>query len=170
MSITLVAAIGEDNCIGKDGRLPWHLPADLRRMRRLTLGKVLIMGRKTWESIPPHRRPLPGRTNVVITRNDTYSLPQTVERFGSLEAALQAHAGEDVVGFGGAGIFAAMIKVADRLEITHVKQTVPGCDTFFPKIDPRVWQAVWREEHPGFSFVRYLRKPVSRPTEPRTKT
>lgn len=155
MSISLVAAISENNCIGVDNDLPWHIPEDMKRMRQLTLGKVLIMGRNTWESIPEHRRPLPKRTNVVITRNESYELPPGVERFSSIKAAIDAHPDEEIVSFGGQGIFAEMIEYADTLEITHVHKTIEKCGAFFPAIDPVLWKETWREDHDGFSFVTY---------------
>lgn len=157
MSITLVAAISKNNCIGKNGELPWNISEDLKRVKALTLGKVLIMGRNTWESIPEKYRPLPQRTNVVITRNDTYPLPKEVKKYASIQEALHAHDGEDIISFGGEGIFREMITYADTLEITHVDQTVDACDAYFPEVDMTVWKEVWREDHDGFSFVRYQR-------------
>ncbi|OIO19323.1 MAG: hypothetical protein CO029_02140 [Candidatus Magasanikbacteria bacterium CG_4_9_14_0_2_um_filter_41_10] len=158
MSITLVAAISKNNCIGVKGDLPWHIPEDMKRMREITRKKVLIMGRNTWESIPPHRRPLPDRTNVVITRNESYEFPAGVERFSSIQEAVDAHKGKEIVSFGGEGVFKEMIAYADALEITHVDGEVKACDAFFPVIDLHIWKEVWREDHDGFSFVRYERK------------
>lgn len=155
--ITLVAAISQNNCIGKNNTLPWHIPEDFKRMQQLTMGKVLIMGRKTWESIPPQRRPLPGRTNVVITREPKESFPSGVKIYPTIAEAMAAHQGEEIIGFGGQKIFAEMLPLADKLEITHVRQTVDNCGAFFPPIDPAVWQAAWREAHDGFEFVRYVR-------------
>ena len=154
--VTLVAAVARNGCIGKDGALPWRIPADVQHYKDVTMGKVVIMGRKTWESIPVKYRPLPGRTNVVVTRQSAYQLPGGVERFGSLVEALAAHAADDVVINGGAEIYRAAIGRADRLDITHVDRDVDG-DTFFPPIDPTVWNAARREDHDGFSFVLYER-------------
>ncbi|PIT86695.1 MAG: hypothetical protein COU33_01735 [Candidatus Magasanikbacteria bacterium CG10_big_fil_rev_8_21_14_0_10_43_6] len=156
--ITLVAAISKNNCIGKDGDIPWDIPEDMKRMRAFTKHKVLIMGRKTWESIPPKRRPLPERTNVVITRDASYSLPEGAVKYSSIEEALQAYSGQEIVSFGGTRIFHDMITYADALEITHVDQDIPACDAFFPPIDMTVWKEVSREDHDGFAFVRYERK------------
>lgn len=155
--ITLFAAVSQNNCIGKDGCIPWNIPEDMKRMREVTKHKVLIMGRKTWESIPEKRRPLPERTNVVITRDETYALPPGVERYGSVAEALAAHPNEEVIGFGGTAIFEEMIHIADILDITHVNQVVEGCTAFFPTIDSVIWKEVWREDHDGFSFVQYER-------------
>lgn len=155
--ITLVAAISKNNCIGRDNAIPWNLPEDIKRMREITKGKVLIMGRKTWESIPEHRRPLPDRVNVVITRNQEYPLPPGVKRYDSVPEAINAHKNEDIVGFGGQRVFEEMIKIADILEITHVDKVIDDCHAFFPTIDPAIWQENGGEKHSGFAFVRYVR-------------
>jgi len=157
--ITLVAAISQNNCIGKNGELPWDIPEDMKRMREITLGKIMIMGRKTWESIPENRRPLPKRTNVVITSQTEaeYPLPEGVERYATIAQAVAAHQGDDIIGFGGQKIFEEMIKIADMLDMTHVEQTVDGCTAYFPTIDPTVWKKSRREDHEGFSFVQYTR-------------
>ncbi|PIZ94257.1 MAG: hypothetical protein COX81_04050 [Candidatus Magasanikbacteria bacterium CG_4_10_14_0_2_um_filter_37_12] len=153
--ITLVAAISKNNCIGKNNDLPWNIPEDFKHMHKLTLGKVLIMGRKTWESIPENHRPLQNRTNVVITRNNDYELPEGVERYDSIQEALLKHKDEEIVGFGGQKIFEEMILIADVLEITHVDQVVEECHAFFPSIDLNVWQETWRKNYEGFNFVTY---------------
>jgi dihydrofolate reductase len=155
--VTIVAAVARNGCIGKHGALPWRIAEDMRRYRAITMGKVVIMGRKTWESIPEKYRPLEGRTNVVVTRQAEYPLPPGVERFGSLTAALAAHAAGDVVVNGGAEIYAQAMDHADALDITHVDREVDG-DTFFPAIDPACWRESWREDHDGFSFVTYERR------------
>jgi dihydrofolate reductase len=154
--VTIVAAVARNGCIGKDGALPWRIPEDLKRYRAITMGKVIVMGRKTWESIPEKFRPLPGRTNVVVTRQDDYPLPAGVERMPSLDAALAAHAGADVVINGGGLLYAEAMPRADALDLTHVHRDVVG-DTFFPPIDPALWRETWREDHDEFSFVTYVR-------------
>lgn len=154
--VTIIAAVARNGCIGKDGAIPWHLPEDMQRYRAVTLGKVVVMGRKTWESIPAKYRPLPGRTNVVLTRQTDYPLPSGVERFGALSDALAAHRTDDVVINGGAALYRDALKLADVLDITHVDREVGG-DTFFPPIDPAVWRETSREDHDGFSFVTYVR-------------
>ncbi|MBU2542424.1 dihydrofolate reductase [Patescibacteria group bacterium] len=156
--ITLVAAISKNLCIGKDNDLPWDIPEDMEHMRAVTLGKVLIMGRKTWESIPENRRPLPKRTNVVITRNKNYELPKGVERYDSIEEAVEAHKNEEIIGFGGQRIFEEMIKIADELDLTLVNQEIEECHAFFPAIDPKVWEEAERDDRDGFSFVKYTHK------------
>lgn len=154
--ITLVAAVARNGCIGRGGALPWRIPEDMQRYRRITMGKVVVMGRKTWESIPAKFRPLPGRTNVVVTRNPDYPVPDGVERAPSLEAALAAHVDDEVVINGGGEIYGRAMPRADALDITHVDRDVDG-DAFFPPIDPVVWRETWREDHDGFAFVTYRR-------------
>lgn len=156
--ITLVAAISKNNCIGKDNAIPWDIPEDMKRMREITKGKVLIMGRKTWESIPENRRPLPQRTNVVITRDKNYPLPPSAERFDSVNEAIAAHKNEEIVGFGGQRIFEEMIGIADILDLTLVDQHIENCHAFFPVIDMKEWKVNKEEKLDGFSFVTYIRK------------
>src|SRR3990167_8903662 len=115
MSITLIAAISKNNVIGTEGRLPWHIPEDMKHFKTLTMGKVVLMGRKTWESIPEKFRPLPGRTNVIITRQPDYPVPTGVQTFQSTDDALK----NDVMVIGGAEIYRQTIDRADRLEITY---------------------------------------------------
>lgn len=155
--ITLIAAISKNNCIGKDNAIPWDIPEDMKRMREITKGKVLIMGRKTWESIPENRRPLPQRTNVVITRDKNYQLPTGAERFDSVTEAIAAHPNEEIVGFGGQRIFEEMINIADVLDLTLVDQNIENCHAFFPVIDPNVWVVAEEDKRDGFSFVTYHR-------------
>jgi dihydrofolate reductase len=154
--VTIVAAVARNGCIGKDGGLPWHIPDDLRHFRDVTMGTVVVMGRKTWESIPERFRPLAGRTNVVVTRQASYPLPTGVERAASLEAALAAHAGDAVVVAGGGTLYAGALDRADVLELTHVHRDVDG-DTFFPPVDPAAWTEAARDDRDGFSFVTYRR-------------
>lgn len=154
MSLALVAAKSDNNCIGADNKLPWHIPEDFVRYKQLTMGKVLIMGRKTWESLPEKFRPLPGRTNVVITRQKNYAVPAGVEVYERVEDALATHVGDEIISNGGAEIYRQTIDLADTLYITEVHTTVDG-DAFFPPIDPLVWKEVQREDHEDFSFVTY---------------
>ncbi len=156
--ITLVAAISKNNCIGKHGEIPWHIPEDFKRMQQITRGKVLIIGRKTWESIPEKRRPLPDRTNVVITRDKQYPLPAGVERYNTVQKAIARHTGEEIIGFGGQKIYEEMIAFADALDITHIDQIIDNCTAFFPPIDPSIWKESWREDHVGFRFAVYKRR------------
>lgn len=141
MQVTLVVGMAGNGVIGRDGGLPWRLSTDLKRFKETTMGKPIVMGRKTWESLP--KRPLPGRSNIVVTRDPGYSAPGAIV-VPSLEAALDAarRQGAAEVGvIGGGEIFILAMKLADRLDVTHVLAEIPG-DTFFPAIDPDVWEVV----------------------------
>jgi dihydrofolate reductase len=138
--LSLVVAMDANRGIGVDNKLPWHLPEDLAHFKRVTLGHPIIMGRKTFESIG---RPLPGRRNIVVTRNRDWH-HAGVETAGSLDEAV-ALVGDDAASIiGGAQIFADAMRVADRLIVTHIDK-VYHCDTFFPEIDSRAWTAVSNE-------------------------
>lgn len=154
--LTLIAAVAKNGCIGKNGTLPWRIPEDLKHFRELTVGKTVVMGRKTWESIPEKFRPLPDRTNVVVTRQVGYPVPTGVETYPSVDEALTWHADDDVMIIGGADIYGQTIEKADRLEITEVDQTVDG-DAFFPPIEGKDWKETARQPHADFSFVTYER-------------
>ncbi|MFH1287013.1 MAG: dihydrofolate reductase [Candidatus Magasanikbacteria bacterium] len=154
MSLSLIAAIASNNCIGKNNSLPWHMPEDLKHFKELTTGSVVLMGRNTWESLPEKFRPLPDRKNIVITRNTEYQIPDGVFLYHSIDDALKAHEGEDIFVIGGAMMYKQTIDLADRLYITHVEQDVDG-DAFFPEIDPTVWKEVGRDNREEFSFVEY---------------
>lgn len=153
--IALIAAIDQQNCIGKNGTLPWHIPEDLAHFKKLTEGKTILMGRKTWESLPEKYRPLPNRTNIVITRKNNYALATGVLRYDSVDAGLAAHENEDVMVIGGGEIFTQTIDHADTLYMTYVNQTVIACTAFFPPIDLTLWRETERDDHDGFSFVTY---------------
>jgi dihydrofolate reductase len=131
----------------------------MARFKALTMGKIVIVGRKTWESLPPKFRPLPGRRNVVVTRQRNYALPTEVERFNDLDEALNAHATEDVWVIGGAEIYTAALPRANRLELTEVAQAPEG-GVCFPTFHRTEWQETGREPHEGFSFVTYQRNSV----------
>lgn len=154
--LSLIAAISENNCIGKSNSIPWYLPEDLKHFKKLTTGKVVVMGRKTWESIPEKFRPLPNRKNVVITRNTQLVFPSGVEVYQNIKEALRKHQNEEVVIIGGGELYTQTIESADTLYITHVHRMVEG-DIFFPQIDTKLWKEVDREDHQEFSFVTYKR-------------
>lgn len=167
MKVVLVAAIGDNFVIGREGQLPWRLKSDLQHFRKLTLNCPVIMGRKTHELIG---KVLPGRTNIVLTRDLTWVAPGAVLAT-SLDAALSfarsdaAKRGVDeIMVIGGSDIFSATMPMADRLEITHVHASPEG-DTVFPLIDPEVWQEQSRQDHfagpdDDFSFAvaTYIRR------------
>src|SRR6476620_8013075 len=167
MKMVLVAAIGDNLVIGREGQLPWRLRSDLQHFRKLTLNRPLIMGRKTHESIG---KVLDGRTNIVLTRDLSLVSPGTVLAT-SLDAALSfarndaiRRGVDEIMVIGGGDIFAATMDMAERLEITHV-HTSPEGDALFPLIDPEVWQEISREEHyagpdddADFSLVTYIKR------------
>lgn len=148
MIVSLIAAMSENRVIGRGGGLPWHLPADLRRFKRLTTGRTMIMGRRTFESL--NEEPLPGRRNIVVTRRRDYA-PAGVEIAHSLGEALRlaedgAGAEETVYIGGGGAIYAEALALADRLDLTIVHATLEG-DAFFPAFDESAWRLVSDEHH-----------------------
>jgi len=156
--IYLVAAVARNGVIGADGKLPWHLPEDLRHFKKLTLGHPVIMGRRTWSSLP---RALPGRENIVLTRSANRDIPGASVA-NSLAAAIALCAGEPVVFvIGGAGIFADAMSVADGIVLTEIERDYEG-DVYFPAWDKSAWKETQRERHTSaegvpFSFVLYER-------------
>lgn len=160
--ISLVAAIDRNRAIGRGNAMPWHLPEDFRHFKALTLGRPVLMGRLTAQSLG---RALPGRTNLVLTRGGQVPYPG-MQAVASLEQALQAAAGaEELCVIGGGQVYALALPLADVLHLTHVDTEVEGADAFFPAWDPAQWQAVPRGAHPAdarhahaFEFVDYLRR------------
>ena len=147
MKISMIAAMAHDRVIGKDNQMPWHLPADLAHFKRVTLGKPVLMGRKTFESIG---RQLPGRRNLVISRNPDYQA-EGIEVVGSVEAALALLAGssvEELMVIGGGHLYAEMLPSADCLYLTRIDLAVEG-DTRFPAFDDGQWQRIECESHPA---------------------
>jgi dihydrofolate reductase len=141
--ISLIAAMADNRVIGRDNGLPWRLPADLRHFKALTLGKPIVMGRKTWESLPGL---LPGRRHIVITGNRDYHADDCVV-VNSIEAAIEAAGDvEEVMIVGGGALYRAMLPRADRLYLTLVHMEVEG-DTHFPDFDPSAWRETARESH-----------------------
>ena len=166
MQIVLVAAVAENGVIGRGGTMPWRVKSDMKHLRRLTMGKPVVMGRKTWASL--HVQPLPGRTNIVVTRDASFTAPGALVT-RSFDVALEAARGDalrrgtDIMVIGGAEIYAQAFALADRLEITRIHMWPEG-DTVFPPIDPAVWGEASREPHPAgegddaaFDFVSYVR-------------
>lgn len=155
--INIIAAMTPSRVIGKDGTMPWNLPEDLKLFKRHTLGNIVIMGRKTFESIG---RPLPKRTNMVISKSiREEDKVEGVLYFGSVEEALAAaQAGEEKVFIiGGATLYNRMIGEADRLYISAIHAEYDG-DTYFPEIDKNVWKIVGTEEFQDFTLCIFERK------------
>lgn len=158
--ITLIAALDRNRAIGRAGAMPWHLPDDLKRFKALTLGKPVLMGRKTAEAIG---RPLPGRPNLVLTRADT--APFGGQRVvHSLDHAIERADGQELCVIGGGEVYRLALSRATRLHLTLVDAATPDADTFFPEYDPQDWREVAREHHPvdakhalAFDFVDYER-------------
>jgi len=138
--VSLVVAMAENNVIGKDGDLPWHIPADLKHFKSVTMGKPIVMGRRTYESIG---RPLPGRLNIVVTRDPSRRW-DGVEAVQSLTEALDRAAGEgaeEIMIIGGGDLYRAALPLAQRIYLTRVHEAVDG-DTVFPDLDPAAWRTV----------------------------
>ncbi len=152
-SLTLVAAIGANRAIGADGAMPWHLPEDLKHFKEMTMGGVMVMGRRTWDSIG---RALPGRRTIVVTSDRTWSA-KGAEVAHSLPEALLVAGDREVFVVGGGEIYRQTIGVASRLEITHVDLS-PDAEVFFPEIDPGVWTAASRRRGEGLTFATYVRR------------
>ena len=146
MSVQLIWAQAHGGVIGADGTLPWHLPEDMALFRRLTTGSTVVMGRRTWESLPERFRPLPGRTNVVLTSDPEWSA-DGASRAGSVDEVLDAHASVWVIG--GGAVYTAFLPHADRLVVTEVDTAVDG-DTWAPAIGEE-WQRVSRTPADGWS-------------------
>lgn len=160
--ITIIVAKSENNVIGNDNQLIWHLPADLKHFKMLTSGHPIIMGRRTYDSIG---KPLPNRTNIVITRNEEWSSEGTT-RADSLQEAIEMakEIDSEIFIIGGGTVYEQAMDWADVLEITEVHRSFEG-DTFFPEIDTKIWKEVSREHFTkdeknelDYSFVRHERR------------
>ena len=163
--ITIIAAIANNNALGKDNKLIWHLPADLKRFKKVTSGHCVIMGRKTFESLG---KPLPNRTNIIITRNKNYKAEGCIV-VNSLDQAIETAKKEDShpLNLGGAEIYKQAMTIADKLDLTFVHHSFDA-DAFFPEIDFSIWKQESREDFKAdeknnynFSFVTYTKKEVS---------
>ncbi len=164
LRLSLIAALDQANAIGRDNDLPWRLPDDLKRFKALTLGKPVLMGRKTAQSLG---RALPGRLNLVMTRSGQVpfaDMRPVASLPAAIEAAREAGATELAV-IGGGDIFALALPLAERLYLSHVETVVEGADAHFPVFDPAQWDVVARQAHPAdarhalaFEFVDYRRR------------
>lgn len=155
MEISIIAAMAINRAIGFRNALPWHLPEDLYRFKTLTTGHTIVMGRKTFDSLP--NGALPQRRNIVVSRSR--ATIDGCEVFASLEAALQACSEEhEVFVIGGETIYRQALPLAHRLYITLVDQEPEAADAFFPPIDMQRWRQIKKEKHHGFSFIEYISK------------
>lgn len=163
--LTLIAAVARQRAIGRANTLPWHLPEDLRYFRAMTKGKTVIMGRKTWESLPEAFRPLPGRHNIVVTRDAHYAASgATVVH--SLAAAATAAGEEEAFIIGGAELYAQALPLASRLLLTEIDLDIADADAFFPEFSTQEWREISRDAQRSasgdgpaldFAFVVYER-------------
>ncbi len=154
-SVNIIAAMSPNHAIGCNGHLPWHLPEDLARFKQITFGHTIIMGRRTFESLP--NGALPGRRNIMLSHN-VYTF-ENCETFHSLEEALRSCECEgDVFIIGGESIYRKALPLAKRLYITLVDENPKFADTFFPEFEIKDWIETKKEEHPGFSFITLTRK------------
>jgi len=159
--ITIIVAVAQNNALGKNNQLIWHLPDDLKRFKKLTLDHYIIMGRKTFESLPGV---LPNRKHIVISRNPNYKKNDIIVAKNIEEALKIVPKNEDVFVIGGGEIYNLFLKIADKIELTQVHQNFEA-DTFFPKIDLQKWKIVSSEFHPkdqkhqhDFTFKTYIKQ------------
>jgi len=143
-TLTLVAAMGRNRAIGLAGRMPWHLPAELQHFKRVTMGKSVVMGRKTWQAIG---RPLPGRQNIVISRDPAY-LARVVDLVGSLKEAMEIAESDEVMIIGGGQVYELALPQAQRMVLTLI-DIEPEADTWFPAWDENEWSQVGEEHFPA---------------------
>jgi dihydrofolate reductase len=149
--ISIIVAVSEDWGIGKGNDLLWHIPEDLKRFKRLTYGNTIIMGKKTWESLP--RRPLSGRKNIVLTDIPNEIIENSITAYSIEDALNKCENGEEIFVIGGGSVYRQFMPIADRLYITHVHQKAPA-DVYFPAIDPVVWEVVDKEPFTTFEDDR----------------
>lgn len=160
--ISIIVAISDDYGIGKENKLLWNIPEDLKRFRNLTMGRCLIMGKKTWESLP--KKPLPGRKNIVLTDIAGESIDNCITAYSVDDAVKKCGGCDEIFIIGGGSVYRQFMPLTDRLYITHVHRRTEA-DTWFPEIDPAEWEVVEKEEHPQvndaippYSYVIYRRK------------
>ena len=160
--LTLIAAASENNALGKDNDLVWHLPDDFKRFKALTSGHYIVMGRKTFESFP---KPLPNRTHIIITRQNNYEVPEGCIVVNSLSKAIEVcPQNEAVFIIGGGQIYKQSIAIADKIELTRVHTSVEA-DAFFPEINDAIWEIIQSEYHPkdekhehDFTYLTFVKR------------
>jgi len=160
--ISIIVAVSEDWGIGKDNELLWHIPEDLKRFKKLTFGHTVIMGKKTWESLP--RRPLPGRKNIILTDNPKDCFDCSINAFSIPDALSKCEKDEEIFIIGGGSVYRQFFPIAERLYITHVHKNAEA-DVFFPEIDLNVWEVIESEEsnasesvNVSYSYLIYERR------------
>jgi dihydrofolate reductase len=160
--ISIIVAVSEDWGIGKDNELLWRIPDDLKRFKRLTSGNIIIMGKKTWESLP--RRPLPDRKNIVLTDVLDEEIDGSVTAYSIEDALSKCDRGKEIFIIGGGSIYRQFLNLADRLYITHVHRKADA-DVYFPRIDLKIWKVIAKEDFlhneggtPPYSYTVYERK------------
>lgn len=159
--ISVIVAISDDLGIGKNNDLLWNIPEDMKRFKRLTTGNTVIMGKRTWESLP--KRPLPNRRNIVITDVPGEIIEGAVMAYSIGDAVSKCAISEEAFIIGGGSIYRQFLPIADKLIITHVHSTAPA-DVYFPEIDMNVWEAAEREDYPAtettpaYTYVIYERR------------
>lgn len=155
--ITLIVAKSENNIIGDKGRIPWYIPKDLKRFKELTTNNVVIMGRKTFESLPEEYRPLPNRINIILSKDKSFKTNCCMV-FNDLKKAIRkAGSDKEIFIIGGGEIYKESLKYADKIYMTEVDGEFEG-DTYFPKLN-RHWEEVNREEKEGYRFIDYMYNP-----------
>ena len=156
MEKIIIAAVAENNVIGKDGDIPWHIPEDLQHFKEKTTEHTVVMGRKTFQSLPNSFKPLPDRQNIVLTRSDFQPKNGSVNIANSLDKAWQKAENQKIFIIGGAGIYRQTIEKADKMVITEVHEEYEG-DTYFPEWNQENWKEIERDDRGEISFVEYTR-------------
>ena len=154
MEKIIIAAVAENNVIGRDGDIPWHIPEDLQHFKEKTTEHTVVMGRKTFQSLPNSFKPLPDRQNIVLTRSDFQPKNGSVNIANSLDKAWQKAENQKIFIIGGAGIYRQTIEKADKMVITEVHEEYEG-DTYFPEWNQENWKEIERDDRGEISFVEY---------------
>ena len=149
--LTIICALAKNRVIGKDNRLIWHIPEDLKRFKALTMGHPIVMGRKTFESLPGV---LPGRTHYILTGNRDYKAPAGVICCHSVPELLERLADRDAIVIGGASVYRTLLPYAKAMELTEIEKDYEG-DAYFPEFSKEEWKETASEAHEGYRFVRY---------------
>lgn len=157
MEKIIIAAVSENGVIGKDGEIPWHYPEDLKHFKQKTTGHTVVMGRKTYESLPDDYKPLPDRKNIVLSRSEP-DLPEKVELATSLDQAWQIAEkySDKCFIIGGSGVYEQTLGKADRMVLTRIHEKYEG-DTYFPEWEEENWEEVSRDDREELSFLEYIK-------------